>query len=391
MGNNLLSTKTLEDILNRTRGALEEGRTQMYEVAEAAREECRRTEVVYKSVQAEMREAIKEVEKLTDRFARMRMELFESNKNFQDYTEEEKRRIYEDAAQVREALTAAKERERLLRVRRDNLEKTLTKLQEIAARAEALVSQVGMALKYLSSSISDVNKQIENFQAREYASQELIKGQEIERRRIANALHDGPVQDLANAMVQMEICERLYAAGHLSEATANFGQLKAVTQGSIAELRNIIYDLNPMTLDDLGLVLTIRNSLRNLEKQTAIETDFVVLGKEERLNDQIEMAIFRIVQEALNNCRKHANPRLVKVTLEFSSRYISAEVRDDGAGFDMSEIQNKLRSGKHYGMLSMQGRTELLNGTVQIHSEPGKGTRVLVRIPLTEVEGVMRN
>lgn len=391
MGNKLLSTKTLEDILNKTRGALEEGRSQMYEVAEAARVECRRTEVVFKSVQAEMEEAIGEVEDLTRRFAQMRLELFQSNKDFQEYSEEEKRKIYEEAAQVREALTAAKERERLLRVRRDNLEKTLAKLQEIAAKAETLVSQVGMALKYLSSSISDVNKQIENFQAREYASQELIKGQEIERRRIANALHDGPVQDLANAMVQMEICERLYAVGSIAEASQNFGKLKAATQGSIAELRNIIYDLNPMTLDDLGLVLTIRNSLRNLEKQTAIEADFVVLGNETRLNDQIEMAIFRIVQEALNNCRKHANPRLIKVTLEFSSRYISAEVRDDGIGFDMLEIQNKLRTGKHYGMLSMQGRTELLGGSVQIQSEPGKGTRMLVRIPLTEGEGVMRN
>lgn len=363
----------------------------MYEVAEAARVECRRTEVVFKSVQAEMEEAIGEVEDLTRRFAQMRLELFQSNKDFQEYSEEEKRKIYEEAAQVREALTAAKERERLLRVRRDNLEKTLAKLQEIAAKAETLVSQVGMALKYLSSSISDVNKQIENFQAREYASQELIKGQEIERRRIANALHDGPVQDLANAMVQMEICERLYAVGSIAEASQNFGKLKAATQESIAELRNIIYDLNPMTLDDLGLVLTIRNSLRNLEKQTAIEADFVVLGNETRLNDQIEMAIFRIVQEALNNCRKHANPRLIKVTLEFSSRYISAEVRDDGIGFDMLEIQNKLRTGKHYGMLSMQGRTELLGGSVQIQSEPGKGTRMLVRIPLTEGEGVMRN
>ncbi|NLL42172.1 MAG: hypothetical protein GX251_02385 [Firmicutes bacterium] len=391
MGNKLLSTKTLEDILNKTRGALEEGRSQMYEVAEAARVECRRTEVVFKSVQAEMEEAIGEVEDLTRRFAQMRLELFQSNKDFQEYSEEEKRKIYEEAAQVREALTAAKERERLLRVRRDNLEKTLAKLQEIAAKAETLVSQVGMALKYLSSSISDVNKQIENFQAREYASQELIKGQEIERRRIANALHDGPVQDLANAMVQMEICERLYAVGSIAEASQNFGKLKAATQESIAELRNIIYDLNPMTLDDLGLVLTIRNSLRNLEKQTAIEADFVVLGNETRLNDQIEMAIFRIVQEALNNCRKHANPRLIKVTLEFSSRYISAEVRDDGIGFDMLEIQNKLRTGKHYGMLSMQGRTELLGGSVQIQSEPGKGTRMLVRIPLTEGEGVMRN
>jgi two-component system sensor histidine kinase DegS len=391
MTNKLLSTKTLEDILNRTRGALEDGRAQMYEVAEAARIECSRTEAVFKDVQAEMREAIRDVERLTARFSRIKLDLFESNKNFSEYSEEEKRLIYEEATQVREALTAAKERERLLRVRRDNLEQTLAKLQEIAAKAERLVSQVGVALTCLSSNISDVNEQIENFQAREQAGQELIRGQELERRRMASALHDGPVQDLANVMVQLEICERLYDAGQHEAAFESFVRLKGFTQASIAQLRNIIYDLNPMTLDDLGLVLTIKNGLSNFSKQTAISTDFVLLGTEVRLDNQIEMAVFRIVQEALNNCRKHANPDRVQVTLEYSNRYISAEIKDDGVGFDMPDIQHKLRTGKHYGMLSMQNRANALNGSVQIQSEPCKGARVLVRIPLTEGKGVDRD
>ncbi|HKM42677.1 MAG TPA: histidine kinase, partial [Limnochordia bacterium] len=204
MGSKLLSTKTLEDILNRTLGALEDGQSQMHDVAQAARDECSRTEVLFQDVQAEMAEAISNVEALTGKFARIKLDLFESNKNFQEYSEQQKKMIYEEAAQAREALTAAKESERLLRVRRDNLEQTLARLQDIAAKAERLVSQVGVALGFLSSSISDVNQQIENFQARELAGQELIKGQEIERRRMAGALHDGPVQSLANLMIQLE-------------------------------------------------------------------------------------------------------------------------------------------------------------------------------------------
>ncbi|NMB20352.1 MAG: histidine kinase [Firmicutes bacterium] len=388
MGSKLLSTRTLEDILNRTLGALEDGRAQIHDVAQAARDECRRTEVLFQAVQAEMAEAISDVEALTARFARIKLDLFESNKNFQEYSEQQKKMIYEEAAQAREALTAAKERERLLRVRRDNLEQTLARLQDIAAKAERLVSQVGVALGFLSNSISDVNQQIENFQAREHAGQELVKGQEIERRRMASALHDGPVQDLANVMVQLEVCERLHEAGRHSEALENFAKLKSATQATIGQLRGIIYDLNPMTLDDLGLVLTTRNGLNNFTKHTGIQTDFVLLGKEVRLDNQVEMAVFRIIQESLNNCRKHANPGSVKVTLEFSDRYISAEVRDDGVGFDMTTVQAKLRSGKHYGLLSMQSRAHVLGGSVQMHSEPGKGTRMLVRIPLSVDEGV---
>ena len=391
MGSKLLSTRTLEDILNRTLGALEDGRSQMHDVAQAARDECRRTEVLFQAVQAEMAAAISEVETLTARFARIKLDLFESNKNFQEYSEQEKKRIYEEASQVREALTAAQERERLLRVRRDNLQQTLARMQEIAAKAERLVSNVGVALGFLSTSISDVNQQIENFQAREQAGQELIKGQEIERRRMANALHDGPVQDLANVMVQLEVCERLYAAGHMTEAVENFRKVKGATQATIGQLRGIIYDLNPMTLDDLGLVLTIRNGLNNFAKQTGVQGEFVLLGTEFRLDNQVEMGIFRIIQESLHNCRKHASPKHVKVTLEFSNRYISAEIRDDGVGFDMSEVQAKLRSGKHYGLLSMQSRANVLGGSVQTHSAPGKGTRILVRIPLTENEGVTKD
>lgn len=388
MASKLLSTKTLENILNRTRKALEDGRSQMYEVAEAARMECSRTEVIFQAVQAEMAEAICEVEELTAKFARMRMKVFESNKDFQEYSEQDKKKIYEKAAQVREALNIARERERLLRVRRDGLEQTLARLQDIAAKAEGLVSRVGVALSFLSSNLGDMSQQIENFQARESAGQELIRGQEMERRRMASALHDGPVQDLANQMVQLEICEKLYNAGQHAEALESFTQLKSITQNSIAQLRHIIYDLNPMTLDDLGLVLTIQNGLRSLEKQTGIATEFVLLGTEVRLENQLEMAVFRITQEALNNCRKHANASAIKVTLEYSSRYICAEVRDDGIGFEVGGIQNKLRSGKHYGMLSMQSRTNILRGTVQVTSELGEGTRVLVRIPLSDHEGV---
>jgi two-component system sensor histidine kinase DegS len=390
MGSKLLSTKTLEDILQRTLGALEDGQSQMYDVAQAARDECTRTEGLLNGVQAEIAEAISDVEALAARFARTKLDLFESNKNFHEYTEQEKRRIYDEASQTREALTAARERERLLRVRRDNLEQALAKMQEITAKAERLVSQVGVALGFLSANISGVNEQIENFQAREQAGQELIRGQEIERRRMAGALHDGPVQDLANVMVQLEICDRLHAAGDHEEAVINFSRVKVATQASIAQLRNIIYDLNPMTLDDLGLVLTTRNGLNNFTKQTGIETDFVLLGSELRLDNQVGMSVFRIIQESLSNCRKHANPGLVKVTLEFSSRHISAEIRDDGVGFEMSAVQAKLRSGKHYGLLSMQSRANVLGGSVQMNSAPGRGTRVLVSIPLSEDEGVTR-
>ena len=89
-----------------------------------------------------------------------------------------------------------------------------------------------------------------------------------------------------------------------------------------------------MTLDDLGLVLTINNYLDNLAKQSGIETRFVLLGRERRLEPQLEMAVFRIVQEAVNNCLKHARASELEVTLEYTRHHISVAVKDDGIGFD---------------------------------------------------------
>lgn len=387
MAKELLSTKMLEEILQRTRQALEEGRSQIFEVAEAAQEECTRTEVVLQTVQSEMEHAIVEVEELTRRFAVVRVELLRSNRDYEQYSEAEKQRIYEEAEQIRTALAAARERERLLRVRRDNLQQTLAKLREIAAKAERLVSQVGMAMTYLSGSLLDVNKQLEHMHMREQAGQEMLLGQEIERKRMAGALHDGPVQNLAHLVVQLEICERLYEAGREAEAREKFQGLKKIAQGAMADLRRIIYDLNPMTLDDLGLVLTINNYLDNLAKQSGIETRFVLLGRERRLEPQLEMAVFRIVQEAVNNCLKHARASELEVTLEYTRHHISVAVKDDGIGFDAASVQEKLKSGKHFGLLNMQSRANVLGGSLQFHGEEGKGARVLVTIPLAAGEG----
>lgn len=382
MGNGLLSVGALEEILKKTLEALEESRGQIYEVAEVARRECDRTEETLNAVRAEMHQAIYDVEELGRRFKEVRIRLYKVSKDYDDYSEEEKRLVYEKANRLREQLALAREREANLRVRRDNLEQTYLKLQEIVEKAERLVSQVGVALNYLAGNIQDVNMQIENIQMREQISQEILRGQEQERKRLAGALHDGPVQDLVNLGVQIEICERLYKAGRSEEAWQSLLNFKNIVKTSIGGMRRIIYDLNPMTLQDLGLVLTVKNSLEEITKLTGIKTHFNLLGKEARLEPNVELALFRTIQEALNNSRKHGNPESIQVNVEFLPHRVNVEIKDDGVGFSLPEIQTKIKSGRHFGLLSMQNRIKILDGTLRILSEPEKGTRVLVQVPV---------
>lgn len=387
MKEQMLSTKVLDSILKETIAALEDGRSQIFEVAEAAREECNRTETTLKEVRLETQEAILLVEQLEREFNQARYRLYAVNKDFQDYGEKAKKDVYEEAIELREQLTVAKEREKILRLRRDNLDQTFLKLQEIARKAEQLVSQVGVALNYLADSIEDVHEQITHINVREQMGQEILEVQEIERKRMANALHDGPVQDLANLVVQLELHERLYLTEEAAQAKENFGELKGIARGCMGEMRRIIYDLNPMTLDDLGLVPTVRNVLDHLTTQTKIETRFNLLGTETRLHPKIETTLFRIIQESLNNSRKHANPKLIEVIMEFGPLFINVEISDDGQGFDFANVQEKLKSGDHYGLLSMENRTHSLDGTLRIKTAPGEGTKVLVQIPLNRQNG----
>lgn len=293
-----------------------------------------------------------------------------------------KENIYEEASKVREELAASRERERVLRVRHRELKQILTKFQQIAEKAERLVSQLGVALNYLSNDAEKVNDQLGTLQAREVVGQQILRSKELERKRMAGLLHDGPVQDLANLGIQLEVCEKLHKEGKHEEAIKRFAELKGIVQGSLGKLRHIIYDLNPMTLDDLGLAVTVKNFLVNLSNRTGINTEFNVLGKEVHLEPSIEMVLFRIIQESVQNSHKHANPNSVKVVLEYSSNFVLVEIKDDGEGFDLQAIKKKIRSGNHYGLLSMQSRLELIKGTFSIKSSLGEGTKTLVKVPL---------
>ena len=306
----------------------------MYDVAEAARHEYNRVQQSLQQVREEMHQAIHDVESLDREFKRIRIRLYNVNKNLELYSDNERQRVYEEADQLREQLAAARERERILRVRRDSLEQSLAKLHEIVEMSERLVSQVGVALNYLAGNIREVNEQIENVQARYEIGQEILKGQEAERKRMAREMHDGPVQDLANLAVQMEICEKLYETGRHAEAMTEISSLKKIVQGSMRDMRRIIHDLSPMTLEDLGLVPTVKKYIDEVSAQSGISIELSVLGKEVRLESPLEVALFRTIQEAVHNSRRHANPTAIVVRIEFMPEFVTVGIFDNGIGFD---------------------------------------------------------
>jgi len=268
-----------------------------------------------------------------------------------------------------------------VRLQRDNTERALRNLADTVKKAEQLVAQVGVATVVLRGNLKELRGQLDTLQQRQGLGLRIIRAQEEERRRLARDMHDGPAQMLANVMLRAEICERLLDAD-LDQVRSELRSLKEVVRGSVKDIRKVIFDLRPMALDDLGLVPALKRYVSDLKEQSGLTIEFAVIGLERRMPSAVEVAGFRIVQEALNNVKKHARAGKVDVKIEFGRDALSIVVVDDGRGFAVDEAL--AARGDHFGLLSMRERVELLEGTCRIESARGRGSRVMVSLPIRE-------
>lgn len=212
---------------------------------------------------------------------------------------------------------------------------------------------------------------------------QLFQIVEDERMRIARDMHDGPAQILANLVLKAEIVERMLDVD-MTTARSELTDFKAIVRVALEETRRLIFDLRPMTLDDLGLVPTLRNFLTDFEQRWHIECVFTLIGTERRLPREREAALFRIVQEAVTNARKHAAASNIEVTVSMSDKRVTVTVEDDGTGFDVAETERRSRRDGHLGLTSMRERAALEGALLDISSERGRGTTVRVSVDVTQ-------
>lgn len=213
------------------------------------------------------------------------------------------------------------------------------------------------------------------------ASRQVFQIIEEERMRIARDMHDGPAQSMANLVLQAEILERLIQRDP-QLVVRELADFKEGVRAVLDDTRRLIFDLRPMSLDDLGLVPTLRKLIKEFGDKAGVNAQLRVMGEDVRLPGSFEPTIFRIVQEALNNVRKHAHSRNVEVLINFLEDGVIAVVRDDGVGMDVAAVDARLEESKNLGLISMRERAQLEKGTLEIRSEPGRGTEVRVAFDL---------
>jgi len=224
--------------------------------------------------------------------------------------------------------------------------------------------------------------------AHQMRAEQLLKqatlAQEDERQRISLEIHDGVAQWMVAASYGIQAFGRVLSKYQGTHDVAELHEIKSHIDRSVKELRRVIVDLHPPDLGELGLLGALKQNLVNFKKDTGIAYSFQIEGTPVSLSPVSEVTVYRVTQEALANVRKHAQATKVDVLLRFEVDELCVAIRDNGKGFDPSQVLSNARSAGWVGLLGMKDRVETLGGTVAIIAAEGAGTTISLTLPISE-------
>jgi signal transduction histidine kinase len=213
----------------------------------------------------------------------------------------------------------------------------------------------------------------------------MIEFQEEARKKLARDLHDGPTQSVSAIAMRVNMAQRILDKNPKA-AGEELGRIEELARRTTKEIRHMLFTLRPLVLESQGLKAALESMAEKMKEtysqnvQVAVEKDIA-----EKIEVGKQGVIFYIVEEAVNNARKHARAEHIWVSLRsFEKEIAQLEIRDDGVGFDVAAVNRAYDQRGSLGMVNLNERTELVNGMLDLKSAPGKGTRVLVYIPLSE-------
>ena len=339
-----------------------------------------------------LRQTNGEVEKLANREMGMTNRVRDMELNLDNYSRTDMKTIYNSAHEIQMRLFMMRAQVEQLEAKRNNMKTLQQRIQKVTSVLQAvpdgytggttgLRGQSSGPLKRSSSSGGLAGKGDSANEVGEDSKQvisRVIQAQEDERLYVSRQIHDGPAQTMTNLVLRAEICERLLDMD-LARAKNELSGLKSVVNTTLQDTRRFIFDLRPMILDDLGLEPTLRRYVQQFTDKFKVEVGVTINGMNGRLPSQLEVAIFRIVQEALMNVAKHAHANHAQVSIEMNGDVVSVTVEDDGTGFNADD--SILSDPKFRGLTTMNQRVEMFGGQFNLDTEPGRGTRVMVNLP----------
>ncbi|NLI68568.1 MAG: histidine kinase [Bacilli bacterium] len=372
-----MDTKRLDNILKKMTEVVEKSQEEILLISEQAEKEYAALEEELVQTKLLVNQYIAKSNELEKKVRASRRQLSEVSKRFDIHSEETIRRVYEKTHQLQTEYAVVQREEKALRQKRDDLERRLIQLSKTIERANNLGRKVSIISSFLQDDFHEVNELVKSAQEKQQIGLKIIEAQEKERKRISREIHDGPAQSLANILIRSEIVDLAFRDGDTEQALTEMKSIRESIRQALREVRRIIYDLRPMALDDLGLFPTIKKHISSISEYNNIDIDLALHGDERRLDPHYEVAVFRIIQEGLQNAIKHAKASRIIVRLEIRDNLIALNIEDDGIGFDPENINKK----DSYGLIGMKERVDLLDGELTIKSEPNRGTKIVVKLP----------
>jgi two-component system sensor histidine kinase DegS len=339
------------------------------QVIDRTKDDFDQTQKELKEIEVLIRQSSTEVEKLAQRNAQIANKLRQMEANIDSVPRQDIKEIY----------SAAQEAQMRLFMMRGQVEQLQGKQQYLERYANSLRQVLDVANK--PGSGGGKAGETEGLSGEGSIIVRIVNAQESERQRLARQMHDGPAQSLTNLILQAEICERLFDTDPVRARTELAGLKDAVT-GTFKKVREFIFDLRPMMLDDLGLNPTLKRYVQDFESKSNLACNLTITGKEQRLPPHAEVTVFRVIQSLLNNVREHAHATHVEINLDLSPGHLKATVEDDGSGFDVAEAMSAARQRKTMGLVTIMEQVEMLGGEIQFDSGLGRGTKVQLSLPI---------
>lgn len=330
------------------------------QLKESLEQKISQAEQELQGVTTKIKQSQAEVDKLAKRNIANSTKIKEIKEKVEDFPTAAVRDAYDEALDAQQRLFVMRGQMDKLKAEQVHLQDTILQLQDMSD----FLSKTPL----LEEGESELN-------AAEFV-ESVIQAQEVERKRLSNKMHDGPAQALANFILQVEIAQRLFDID-LDQARDELDQLKANANTTFTKVRDFIFELRPMMLDDLGLIPTLRHYLEAFKEQNEVEINFSATGTERRLDGYLEIMIFRALQELVSNAARHSGAGTIRAHIDTGDDRVAVDVEDDGKGFNVEQALDG-----SMGIKVIKERVDILGGEFNIDTAVGQGTRIGFAIPL---------
>jgi hypothetical protein len=353
---------------------MNDGKEEIFAITEQINKENRQVKADIAEVRRDIRLYNAQIEKLKKLELESRKTLLIVSSDFDKYNSDDIKDAYDNSYNLQQDLMKKQLEIDSIIKKLELFENRIQKNNELVSKADELLSRIEIMSDYMKLD-SSIDSESEDLFTK------WILFQENEKNRIARDIHDGPAQTIASLVIRSDIIRKLIEKDSPNTTIyKEIEQLKFQLRSVIKEIRKIMYDLRPTSLDELGFSSSIHGLISKTEEDCNIKFSVSIDENSEIKNSNLKIICFRIIQESLNNIIKHSKAEKAYVYVKISSDYIDMIVQDNGVGFDTK----KINSVNSFGLSSLKERVALVNGNVNIDSKFSKGTAINVKIPNKE-------